>query len=136
VLETLRLFPTAPFIVRESIDDTEVNGLKIPKGSLVNINVWMIHRDIEYWQEPNAFIPDRFMSSKSPRAYFPFSTGSHQCIGQKLAILEVKLAIAMIVRAFQLDLVPNQDITPIVRVTLQPKLGLLLYISSRSKTHD
>lgn len=60
VNETLRLYPIANRIEREAKKDVEIDGLFIPKGSVVSIPVFALHRDSHYWPEPEKFLPERY----------------------------------------------------------------------------
>src|SRR5580704_2016591 len=61
VNETLRLYPPAPAVVRLAIAADEVDGTTIPRGSLVTISPWVLHRHLRLWNNPEAFDPSRFL---------------------------------------------------------------------------
>ncbi|CAG2178179.1 unnamed protein product [Oppiella nova] len=87
--ETLRLAPSVIRVQRECLQDYKLGntGITIPKGASVEIYPYAIHRDPEYWSNPNVFLPDRwFESTHHPYAYLPFGGGPRQCIGQRFAI--------------------------------------------------
>jgi cytochrome P450 len=86
--QTARLAnPASGVIVRRVTEDSNLGGYVVPKGSLLNIDILGIHRNPEYWSNPEVFDPDRFleggeMDSQSPTsAYLPFGAGTRQCIG-------------------------------------------------------
>jgi len=60
--EALRLHPPAPILPKYAIQDHEINGLRIPAGTVITINANAVHRDPHYWEDPNAFKPSRFLS--------------------------------------------------------------------------
>ncbi len=69
----------------------QLGGYHLPKGTPVNINLWAIQRDERYWQEAEAFKPERWLGDKTGgdrtggMAYMPFGLGPRMCIGIKLA---------------------------------------------------
>lgn len=90
------------------------DGYKFPEGSTVIINIYDLHRDPEVWENPTDFNPDRFLpenlKGSHPYAYIPFSAGPRNCIGQKFAILELKIALTTILRKWRVKSVrsPNE----------------------------
>ncbi|XP_078614494.1 cytochrome P450 3A24-like [Branchiostoma floridae x Branchiostoma japonicum] len=98
VNETLRMFPAAQRFDRVCKEDTEVKGLHIPAGTIVNIPAYAIHHDPEIWPEPEKFKPERFSKeekeSRDPYAYLPFGSGPRNCVGMRLALMELKFALA------------------------------------------
>ena len=87
IKESLRLFPSVPFIGRIAASDIECENYIIPKDSTLVLFTYMIHRDATLFSKPHAFIPDRFIEGtdayvKNPYAYVPFSAGPRNCIGE------------------------------------------------------
>ncbi|KAM7351027.1 putative cytochrome P450 4ac1 [Cochliomyia hominivorax] len=114
--ETLRLYPSVPFIARTCDVETRLNGLVIPVNSQINIHLYDIMRDPEYFTDPNTFKPERFLNDTSnkrhPFAFVPFSAGSRNCIGQKFAILEMKTILLAILKNYEiLPITKLEDLT-------------------------
>lgn len=134
--ETLRLYPPAWAIPRENKEDDEINGYFIPKGSLVNVATFMIHRHPEFWENPDKFNPDNFLPEKvnqRPKfTYFPFGGGKRVCIGQNFALMEATIIIALISQRFKLELLPNQQIEIDPTFTLRPKNGIKVKVWLRN----
>ncbi|KAK3090229.1 hypothetical protein FSP39_010220 [Pinctada imbricata] len=103
--ETLRMYGPASATNREVLEDCEIAGYKVPKGCALNIPIFVIHHDPEYWPEPYKFDPDRFLpeekEKRHPYAFLPFGHGPRNCIGMRLAYLEAKAAIASILRKYR-----------------------------------
>ncbi|XP_065298935.2 cytochrome P450 3A24-like isoform X1 [Dermacentor albipictus] len=99
VSETLRLYPSAPRLERSALQDYVLGetGIKLPKGCTVVVPVYALHRDPEYFPEPDAFKPERFsdenVGSIRPYTYLPFGAGPRNCIGMRLALHAVKVAL-------------------------------------------
>ncbi|KAH8306724.1 hypothetical protein KR044_009104, partial [Drosophila immigrans] len=106
IKESLRLFPPVPFFGRICTEECVVNGLVLPKNTQINIHAFDIMRDPRHFQNPTEFQPDRFLSNNSvdrhPFAFIPFSAGQRNCIGQKFAILEIKVILVSVLRNFKL----------------------------------
>ncbi|KAL1464635.1 hypothetical protein WDU94_004264 [Cyamophila willieti] len=106
IKETLRLFPSAPIMAREAEDEIQVDGYTVPKGTTMGVMIYGIHRDPQYWTDPNQFNPDRFLPSETARrnlnTYLPFSTGSRNCIGNKYAMLQMKTTVSTILRRYKI----------------------------------
>ncbi|XP_050502063.1 cytochrome P450 4C1-like isoform X2 [Diabrotica virgifera virgifera] len=105
IKEALRLYPVAHTISRKAGEDIKtMNGCVIPKGCMIYVDIFDVHRRPEIWEDPEKFDPDRFLpeatAKRSPFAYIPFSAGSRNCIGQKYAILELKVVLCGIIRHF------------------------------------
>lgn len=102
--ESLRLFPVAGRIERTCKKDVEVNGVFIPKGTVVMVPSFVLHRDSAYWPEPEEFHPERFSKknkdSINPYIYLPFGTGPRNCIGMRFAMMNMKLAVIRVLQNF------------------------------------
>uniref|UniRef100_T1JQT9 Cytochrome P450 n=1 Tax=Tetranychus urticae TaxID=32264 RepID=T1JQT9_TETUR len=108
VKESLRLCPPIHTITRRLDQDLITDdGQVIPKGSVLALCIYYIHRDPKYWPEPTKYNPERFLTENSfdrpSLAYIPFGFGQRQCLGQKLAMREIKVVIAEVIRRFRLE---------------------------------
>ncbi|XP_030754986.1 cytochrome P450 4C1-like [Sitophilus oryzae] len=107
ILETLRLIPVVPIIGRYISKDIKCGSKTIPKGVNAVVNIFSLHRNEQYWSDPLKFDPDRFLPeeiAKRPSyCYMPFSTGSRNCIGKTYALMNIKVAIANIVRNYKMS---------------------------------
>ncbi len=130
--ETLRLYPTAYIIGRESKEIDDVNGVEIPKEIMTLISVYHLHRNPNEWQQPNNFIPERFLDKQHPlanvNAYFPFGAGPRMCIGFYFALMEITIVLANLFYHFDIKLVEQQEIEFEPLVTLKPKNGIQVEI--------
>lgn len=105
--ETLRLYPTVPYIGRTMTEDFQLTpDYILPKGCSVTIFLYRLHRDPEIYPNPEVFNPDRFLPNevqgRNAFAFCPFSAGPRNCIGQKFAMLELKATLSAIVRRFKI----------------------------------
>src|SRR6185437_3141674 len=100
VSESLRLFPPSTFTERKVSQDSVIKWdgreIKLPKGTLIFIPIYAIHRSEEYFHDPDQYIPDRFLDKNSihPQSYLPFGSGPRNCVGLRFALLEIKIMLA------------------------------------------
>ncbi|XP_064480651.1 cytochrome P450 3A6-like [Ornithodoros turicata] len=117
ISECLRLYPPIfSFITREAVVDKQYGKLRIPTGTTVMISVDHVHRDPNVWEDPLKFDPDRFLpenkSKISPVAWQPFGAGPRNCIGMRFAQMELRLAIAKLLRKYRLQATENTEKDP------------------------
>uniref|UniRef100_A0A8D2J6S5 unspecific monooxygenase n=1 Tax=Varanus komodoensis TaxID=61221 RepID=A0A8D2J6S5_VARKO len=102
--ETLRMYPVLPRLTRDCKRSVQVNGVTIPKGTLVTIPVYILHLNPEYWPEPKEFRPERFSKenreNRDPYIYLPFGAGPRNCIGMRFALVTIKVAITLLLQRF------------------------------------
>ncbi|XP_068197584.1 cytochrome P450 3A27-like isoform X2 [Antennarius striatus] len=114
VNETMRLYPFAPRLNRISNAAVEINGVTIPKGTVIVVPVYTLHRDPLLWSNPEAFQPERFRKENrcniEPHAFLPFGEGPRNCIGMRFAILMMKLAMVEILQRFSFVTCKETDI--------------------------
>ncbi|EFX88345.1 hypothetical protein DAPPUDRAFT_311474 [Daphnia pulex] len=127
IKETLRLYPSLPVVARYLTEEVQVGDYTLPKGLTVLINIFMTHRNPEVYPDPDAFKPERFLPENCiglhPYAYIPFSAGPRNCIGQKFAMLEIKISLANILRRLRFahsDMSGPVESTT-MQLTLKPK---------------
>ncbi len=135
IKEVLRLYPAAPFYVRDAVKDDVIQGYKIPKGSAVMLSPYYTHRHPDFWEDPVKFDPDRWTPEKEKNrhkyAYHPFATGKRICIGNNFSILESQILLAILARKFSPKLKPNFDVTWEMQGTLGTKEGFPMIIERR-----
>ncbi len=136
--EAMRVHPPVYMTGREAAQDVVVGGHRLPKGSIVAVNIRGIHRRADYYPAPDAFLPERMMpDAKKARPrhhYLPFGAGPRICIGAHFALLEAQLALATMVQHARLRLV-STHVAPEPMVTLRPRGGMpaLVELTSRSR---
>jgi cytochrome P450 len=122
--EVMRLYPAAWGFLRHAANADEIGGYHIPANSLVWMSPYVTHRHPDFWENPEAFDPERFTPERSasrPRfAYFPFGGGPHLCIGNAFAMMEAQLLLATIAQRYRPRLLPGHEVKPKVVLTLQP----------------
>jgi cytochrome P450 len=136
VNEVLRLYPPAYLLARTSIAPSNIGGYDFPTGTTVLASQWVMHRDVRYFDDPDAFRPERWLDGLMGRlpagAYFPFGDGPRRCIGQSFALMESALVTATVAQQFRFRLVPGHPVVPEPLVTLRPRYGIRMTIETRS----
>ncbi|MEM7043171.1 MAG: cytochrome P450 [Pseudomonadota bacterium] len=126
--EAMRLYPPAWLIDRNAVEDDEIDGYQIPKGSLILISPYVIHRHPAFWPDNERFDPERFARDQGkdrPRhAYFPFGLGPRVCIGTSFALTEAVMVLASLIDQFDVEPTEGHVLTLDPNVTLRPKNGL------------
>ncbi|XP_063090256.1 cytochrome P450 3A14-like isoform X2 [Cavia porcellus] len=140
VNETLRLYPIGNRLSRICKKDIEVNGVFIPKGTVVMVPIYVLHRDPKYWKNSKDFCPERFSKKNKeniqPYVYMPFGAGPWNCIGMRFALMNMKLAVIIIMQHFSLQ--PCKETQIPIKLSrnrfLQPEKPIVLKIVSRDGT--
>lgn len=105
VNEVLRLYPPAWTIARNSLEEDEIMGYRMPANAIVMIAPYFIHRQPAFWPDPDRFDPDRFapeqVEARHPFAYLPFSLGPRICIGMQFSLYEARLVLSILLRRFE-----------------------------------
>lgn len=105
--ETLRLYPPTWSLLRDVVDNDVVGGYPITAGGSILVNIHLAHRSPEFWPQPDAFQPERFLPENSagrPRyAFLPFGGGPRQCIAAALATMQLKLMLAQLIQAYRFE---------------------------------
>src|SRR3989442_13630794 len=132
----MRLYPRAYGMGREAIDDCMISDYHVPSGTQVFMFQWATQRDARFYDEPLAFIPERWTDEFEARlpkyAYFPFGGGPRACIGASFAMMEIILVLATIGQKFRLELVPDHPVTILPAMSLRPKDGIQVRLQKRS----
>jgi cytochrome P450 len=135
IKETMRLYPPVYLIVRKARESVTIAGYTLPAGAEVALWVYMTQRDQRWFENPAAFVPERFAPGKEqalPKAaYLPFGLGPRMCIGKSFAMMEAKVILATLVQRFHGSLTSKARVNPKPRVTLTTQSGLPLKVSPR-----
>ncbi|GMI78696.1 cytochrome P450, family 714, subfamily A, polypeptide 1, EUI-like p450 A1 [Hibiscus trionum] len=136
IQESLRLYPPVAVVSREALEDMKFGEIFVPKG----VNIWLmvlaLHTDPEIWgKEAYTFDPNRFAKGiagacKLPQAYIPFGVGPRVCLGQNLAMVELKLVISLLLSNFSFSLSPNYTHSPVLRLVIEPENGVHLLVKN------
>ena len=139
--ETMRLKPVGPFLPLQALRDTQVGDVAVARGDII----WgvMRHDSVRepYFAKPDAFMPERWLadapnplSTEAKRAAMPFGSGPRMCPGRYLALLEMKMAMAMLLSSFEIEAVDTPDGKPaqeLMAFTMNP-VGLTMRLKSRA----
>jgi cytochrome P450 len=129
--ESLRLYPPAYMLARESVADDELLGFKVKKSDQVFIGISSMHRNEKFFERPDDFYPERFLTKlKHPFAFIPFGAGGKSCVGERLAYLEATVILKMICQKYRI--MPKVEkilIEPMI--TLHPPKGQHVHLEIR-----
>jgi cytochrome P450 len=142
VAETLRLRPPAWILERQVTGDIDFGGRRPPRGTLLLLPIWVMHRDPRWWREPLRFDPTRWLTAEGrydetapgqPRgAYLPFGAGAHVCIGASFAWTEAALALAVLAPRWRPTLAPDARVQIRASITLRPAHGMPMVLHART----
>lgn len=120
--ESMRLYPPAWITDRENVADDTLLDYNIRKGTLIGISFYELHRNPKYWENPNDFIPERFLGEQKKQSmqyFYPFGAGPRMCIGMGFALYEMSLALAYLIKKYRISTDNNKiEFNPLV--TLKP----------------
>ncbi|XP_015435772.1 PREDICTED: cytochrome P450 315a1, mitochondrial [Dufourea novaeangliae] len=134
IKETLRLYPTAPFISRYLPEDSVIGNYFVPKG----VNE-LLSRNGANFSRPNEFLPERWIRTEkgtysgllNPHASLPFALGARSCIGRKLAEVQISFGLAKLVKSFKIDCVNKDRIEMILHLISVPSESMQLRLTRR-----
>ncbi len=124
IQEGMRLYPPAWVLDRIALEDDEVNGIKIPKGTYVFPYVYGVHHSATHWDDPEAFRPERFNEKPASYTYFPFGGGPRLCIGNNFALMEMQLVLSRLLKRYNPKFKTDHPIEMQPQVTLSSKFGM------------
>ncbi|XP_011307498.1 cytochrome P450 4C1 [Fopius arisanus] len=136
IKEVLRMFPSVAVVSRRISEDFQMGRHIIPSGCTVMMQIYQLHRDPRHWPNPSHFDPDRFLPENSkgrhPFSYVPFSGGIRNCIGQRFAIMEIKIVLTEILRKWRVKSRDNhENIKKYNALILRPHEGIFLNLYPR-----
>ena len=112
----MRLYPPAWGFSRQALKDDELGGFHLPRGWLAFVIPYVLHRLPAFWDDPDAFDPERFTpersADRSKYVYLPFGAGPRQCIGSHFALIEAQLVLATLAQSYRLTSCPGTGLSP------------------------
>lgn len=133
IKESQRLIPVITGFSRGAVEDTELGGFHVPKGSALFLNAYALQQMEDLWDEPEKFDPTRWEDKMAVHtfSFLPFGGGSRRCAGQPLAVVEMKAVIALILRNFSLKLDESKPVSTKVELAFGPR-EIYFYCSKRN----
>ncbi|KAF8023195.1 hypothetical protein BT93_F0639 [Corymbia citriodora subsp. variegata] len=142
IKETMRMYPVGPLLVpHESVEECRVGGYRVPRGTILLINLFYIHNDPEYWPDPTNFNPERFEGMeglKDGYKMMPFGSGRTRCPGENVAISMIGLTLGSLIQCFEWNRISDEliDMTEGSGPPMRKAQPLLAKCSHRSATSD
>jgi cytochrome P450 len=134
IKESMRILPPVPYTIRSATADVEMGGFAVPKNSRVICSHYLTHHNPYLYPEPHKFLPDRWLTiDPSQYEYLPFSAGPRACIGTIFAMQAMKVAVAMMLQRFRMQIVPGAQIDRAVRVTMKPRRDIPIQIHAQDR---
>ncbi|KAL3105664.1 hypothetical protein niasHT_029080 [Heterodera trifolii] len=135
--ETMRMFPVFPVLERELQADLRIGDKTLPRGATIAIPPLIIHHNEKVWPrhwefDPDNFLPER-VAKRSPYDYLPFSAGPRNCLGNRFAILELKIILVHVFRRLRFSTtIPFEKNRPAFESVARPEIGCLLHVHEAS----
>ncbi|XP_023226983.1 cytochrome P450 4C1-like [Centruroides sculpturatus] len=136
IKESMRIYPPAPFIARKNPSEMRIGNYVLSANSTLVISIYGIHHNPSVYENPEVFDPDRFLPENyknlHPYAFLSFSAGPRNCLGSKLAMIEMKIVLANVLRNFKVySLDPQDKIVTSYAVMLTPIPGIRMRVEKR-----
>ncbi|KAL5013691.1 hypothetical protein ScPMuIL_007961 [Solemya velum] len=136
IKECMRLHPPVPFIGRLVEEDRKINGVIIPGGNNITLNIYSLHRNPDLWDKPSEFIPERFskenITDRDPFLYTPFAAGPRNCIGQNFAMGEIKVFLTKLFYRYRVQLDSSHVVRRSPEMVMRAQDGIKVIVSRRS----
>ena len=136
ITETLRLHHPGWLVTRRTMEETRLGAWTLPAGTELAYCQHALHRDPARFSDPLAFHPDRWLDGAQtlpPGAFLPFGDGKHKCMGDRLALTEMVVALATMLRSVRLELAEGQVVRQVARLTVRPR-ALRMTVSPRDRS--
>ncbi len=125
--ETIRLYPPVWLLPRKNIAADTIGTFHVPPQSEVLLCLYSMHRHPAFWDQPDRFLPERFLRDKNARhfaAYLPFGAGPRTCIGSRLGLMEATLVLAILARRFRAEAIPGKPVHAEASLSLHARNGV------------
>jgi cytochrome P450 len=136
--ESLRLYPPSYVIPRQAVEDFSIDRYIIPRGSIILMSPYLIHRDSRFHTDPEKFDPYEWdkhgQGSNVKYEYFPFSRGPRSCIGEPFAWMQGTVVLASVAQFWRITHVPGHKVELLPLINLRPKYGMMMTVHERKRT--
>lgn len=136
IKESLRLYPPAWSYSRYATETVTIAGYEVPKGSILMLFPYFMHRNPALFEDPLRFNPERFSPENEAKiekyTYMPFGGGPRVCIGNSFAMMEATLMLATMAQKWQLRMDAGQVVRPYLAITMNPWGGLPMTLHKRT----
>eukprot|EP01024_Parvocaulis_polyphysoides_P011936 TRINITY_DN14224_c0_g1_i5.p1 TRINITY_DN14224_c0_g1~~TRINITY_DN14224_c0_g1_i5.p1 ORF type:complete len:152 (+),score=34.87 TRINITY_DN14224_c0_g1_i5:146-601(+) len=136
----MRLYPQPPLLIRRALKDEMMGNYMVSEGSDIFVSTWNLHRSEKLWDEPLKFDPDRWPLDQTPDEfttdfkYLPFGGGQRKCIGDRFALYEAVVAVAILLSKFDFEIAPDAPKIGIATgATIHTTNGLYMNVTKRQK---
>jgi cytochrome P450 len=134
VKESLRLLSPVPFLLRTTEESASLGGFELPPRTELMLSIYHTHRMPDLFADPKRFVPERWERiNPGPYEYMPFSVGPHMCAGKALALMEMKVVLAMIIQRFRLELSAGTSVDRHMLATLGPRGGMWMRVRPQDR---
>lgn len=136
IQEGMRIYPPAVMVPRQAASAFELQigdqQVQFAEGDMILMSPWLLHRHEKYWDQPDKFIPERWLEPGfKPKGYFPFGLGPRVCIGQALAMDELRIMLAELVQNLDFGPVADRVPQPRAALTITSRTGVMVTAESR-----
>lgn len=134
--ETLRIHSVVMLTFARQVNEPlQLGNYQFVPGDLVMGSIYSLHRRADLYPQPERFRPERFLEKQfSPYEFMPFGSGVRRCMGSALALSEMKIVLATVLRQVELSLVSNYPIKQVRRgVASGPKSPILIKVIKRKR---
>jgi cytochrome P450 len=134
VKEAMRLHPPGWILSRQAVAHDVLGGFAVPAGTHVLIPVFLVHRDVRHWNDPDAFVARRFAPGSNPPTrftYIPFGAGLRHCVGEAFAMREMTMHLSMALGRFRLRRVDSRPVVAATGINLRPAHPIMMRVERR-----
>jgi cytochrome P450 len=135
IKETLRFYPPAWILGRQAMQDVELGGYQIRRGTMIFVSPYIQHHDSRWFEQPEEFLPERFSEENEKKirahAYIPFGAGPRACIGSRFTLTEQKVVLTLLAQKCKLTLASDQKVEMEPLITIRPKGGMRMIVTKQ-----
>ncbi|XP_063709145.1 cytochrome P450 4d8-like [Culicoides brevitarsis] len=134
--EVLRMYPSAPVVLRVTPEDIEINGILYPAGTSFAVNIYKAHHNPRNFEDPEKFMPERHEDVKSVETnnvfnFLAFSPGIRPCKGNRIAEFQMKIFMIKLLNEYKIEIKDGFEPDIAYDVVLKPYNGIWITLTAR-----